>query len=398
MNTENVCKMLSVLDPKMSVMLKGCHGIGKTEFVKQWAEDNGLKLVIWHASHAADAGDITGLPFIFEWETTDEFGNKKIEKTTKFAPPSWMIQDQPVCLLLDEINRGLSVAMNAVMQLTNDQTYDAMSLPEGSRIVACINPDMDGTYDVGRLDAAQLDRFAVYDFRPTPEEWCKWAVEHDVDERIIRYITAFPSNLMPYDNQELVKSVSDSGSDCQVLPSPRSWVHLSKTIARGDKIGMFDGSEGIKLMIDIASGIVGPTIATDFKRFFTQKSVLNPKEMLSADKFKKEWSKKLTEMSKNDTPDAIKFMQGVALHMKQVEKDLVASKNSDKKMLKTYADNFISILEALTTEVQISVVNDIVLKASEAGDRWVSVIQAVDKTYKAKFDEMFTAAALADDQ
>ena len=150
-------------------------------------------------------------------------------------------------------------------------------------------------------------------------------------------------------------------------------------------------------MIDVASGIVGTSIALDFKRFFMEKSTLNPKEMLSAKTFKKEWTKKLMELSKTDTPDAIKFMKGVELHMKQVEPELVKSKASDKVMLKTYADNFLAIMESLTPEVQISVVNDIVLTASANGDRWVSIIQSVDKSYKKKFDDLYTKATLEDD-
>ena len=103
------------------------------------------------------------------------------------------------------------------------------------------------------------------------------------------------------------------------------------------------------------------------------------------------------ELSKTDTPDAIKFMKGVELHMKQVEPELVKSKASDKVMLKTYADNFLAIMESLTPEVQISVVNDIVLTASANGDRWVSIIQSVDKSYKKKFDDLYTKATLEDD-
>lgn len=386
MNCTQLKVALELLPEKMSVLLKGTHGIGKTEWCKNWAKEKGLKLVIWHASHAADAGDITGLPHM-----EDENG----QRVTKFAPPAWMINNEPVLLLLDEINRGLSVAMNACMQLTNDQTYDSFKLPEGSRIIACINPDEDGTYDVGRLDAAQLDRFAVYDFKPTPQEWLNWASENGVDERIIRYINQFPTNLDPFENQELVKSVS--GKDCAILPSRRAWTHLSETIARGDEKGAFDGSEGIKLLTDIASGIVGPTVALDFQRFFKSKDVLNPKDLLTAKTFKKEWTKKLGDMSKNDTPDTIKFMQGVALFLKGEEKAMVESKKGDKVLLKTYADNFLSILDAMTPEVQISIVNDIVIKASDNGERWVSVIQAADKSYKKRFDDMYMKAALAED-
>ena len=62
MNISQLTKAIKYLPTRKSILLKGTHGIGKTEWVSSMAEKLGLKLVIWHASHAADAGDITGLP------------------------------------------------------------------------------------------------------------------------------------------------------------------------------------------------------------------------------------------------------------------------------------------------------------------------------------------------
>lgn len=191
MNIKQLTRAIKLLPARKSIMLKGTHGIGKTEWVKSQAEKMGLKLVIWHASHAADAGDITGLPF----KITEVQEDGTSVEVTKFAKPQWMIQKTPVLLLLDEINRGLSIALNAIMQLTNDGTYDDISLPEGSRIFACINPEEDGKYDVGTMDAAQLDRFAVYEFKPTTQEWIEWAQQKGLDFRVISFIQANPSML-----------------------------------------------------------------------------------------------------------------------------------------------------------------------------------------------------------
>lgn len=229
MNIEQLTKAISILPARKSILLKGTHGIGKTEWVSSMAEKLGLKLVIWHASHAADAGDITGLPFKVT-ETDPATGESR--EVTRFAKPQWMIQNQPVLLLLDEINRGLSIALNAIMQLTNNGTYDDISLPEGSRIFACINPEEDGKYDVGSMDAAQLDRFAIYEFKPTVQEWVTWALKKGLDSRVVQYIDSHPTNLDPYSNQELVKSVR--GKDCGVLPSRRAWECVSQTVQNGE--------------------------------------------------------------------------------------------------------------------------------------------------------------------
>ena len=84
-----------------TIMLKGPHGIGKTEVIR-WLAKN-----VWHqdcvefqASQISDVGDLIGLPRI-----NAETGE------TEFVPPYWYKKDKdgnplPVTLFLDEINRG----------------------------------------------------------------------------------------------------------------------------------------------------------------------------------------------------------------------------------------------------------------------------------------------------
>ena len=171
MNLKRLNQLITYTNPKRSIMLKGVHGLGKTQWVKALARKLGLKFVIWHASHAADAGDITGLPKQIKetviWYDPDGTEHKETYDVTVMCPPKWMISHEPVLLLLDEFNRAMDIVLNALMQLTCEQQYDEVTLPEGSRIIACINPNNKGGYDVAKLDPAQLSRFDFYDFKPT---------------------------------------------------------------------------------------------------------------------------------------------------------------------------------------------------------------------------------------
>lgn len=375
MNISQLTKAIKYLPTRKSILLKGTHGIGKTEWVSGMAEKLGLKLVIWHASHAADAGDITGLPFRIT-ETDAETG--KTYEVTRFAKPQWMIQNKPVLLLLDEINRGLSIALNAIMQLTNNGTYDDISLPEGSRIFACINPEEDGKYDVGTMDAAQLDRFAIYEFKPTVEEWLEWAVGKGLDFRVTGYIQSHPTNLDPYTNQELVKSVQ--GTDCGVLPSRRCWEQVSDTIKNGDKERAWEGTEGTKLLTEIVAGLVGNGAALDFISYFkAQGNALSPKMLMEADKIDATLKTKLQKLCKSDFPGAIKLVGGCTLWMKEHEKDIPGELGA------RMAHNFYDVLESLTKDAQISAVKDCVIDAVKKQEAWAIGISKHESRLKALY-------------
>ena len=375
MNISQLTKAIKYLPTRKSILLKGTHGIGKTEWVSGMAEKLGLKLVIWHASHAADAGDITGLPFRIT-ETDAETG--KSYEVTRFAKPQWMIQNKPVLLLLDEINRGLSIALNAIMQLTNNGTYDDISLPEGSRIFACINPEEDGKYDVGTMDAAQLDRFAIYEFKPTVEEWLEWAVQKGLDSRVTGYIQSHPTNLDPYTNQELVKSVQ--GTDCGVLPSRRCWEQVSDTIKNGDKERAWEGTEGTKLLTEIVAGLVGNGAALDFISYFkAQGNALSPKMLMEADKIDATLKTKLQKLCKSDFPGAIKLVGGCTLWMKEHEKDILGELGA------RMAHNFYDVLESLTKDAQISAVKDCVIDAVKKQEAWAIGISKHESRLKALY-------------
>lgn len=375
MNIAQLTKAIKYLPTRKSILLKGTHGIGKTEWVSHMADVLGLKLVIWHASHAADAGDITGLPFRIT-ETDAETG--KSYEVTRFAKPQWMIQNKPVLLLLDEINRGLSIALNAIMQLTNNGTYDDISLPEGSRIFACINPEEDGKYDVGTMDAAQLDRFAIYEFKPTVEEWLDWAVKKGLDYRVTGYIHSHPTNLDPYTNQELVKSVQ--GHDCAVLPSRRCWEQVSDTIKNGEADKAWEGGEGHKLLTEIVAGLVGNGAALDFISYFkAQGNALSPKMLMEAEKIDASLKQKIEKLCKTDFPSAVKLVGGCTLWMKEHEKEIPGEVGA------RMAHNFYDVLEALNKDTRIAAVKDCVIEAVKKQEAWAIGISKHESRLKALY-------------
>lgn len=381
MNITQLTKAIKYIPTRKSIMLKGYHGVGKTEWVTSLAKDLGLKLVIWHASHAADAGDITGLPFKIT-ETDTETG--ETYEVTKFAKPSWMIQKQPVLLLLDEINRGLSIALNAIMQLTNNGTYDDITLPEGSRIFACINPDEHG-YDVSTMDPAQLDRFAIYDFKPTVKEWIEWAIKKGLDSRVIQFISNNENMLDPYENQELVKSVA--GKDCGILPSRRSWECVSDTIKAGDEDHAWDGTEGISLLTDTVQGIIGTGAAMEFMSFFKNANVmLSPKQVLESPEGLSDTDlKNLKKMSKTDFPAVCRLANSCVVYLKERENDIMSAHG------KLMAHNFLTFLKNIEKDARVAIIKDTILEGIKSSQKWVLDLSKQERELSAIYKDALIA-------
>lgn len=385
---KRIRKAFKNLRQKKSILLRGTHGCGKTEWVKSLAEEMGLKLVIWHASHAADAADLTGMPQIIDEtiEWTDKVTHERHSKTRKvmtMVAPDWMQQEEPVLLLLDEINRGLGPVMNAIMQLTNDQTYDNISLPEGSRIVACINPEKDGSYNVSTLDPAQFDRFAVYDFTPTPDEWIEWAETHGVADCVISFIKANESYLDPYSNAELCQCASDE----DVLPSRRSWVDVSELYKNGLKDGDWEGDEGEADLSELVAGLVGLGASIAFMAHLNDKcAAFTPRTVLEAEEIPEITLKAIEERAEaGDTTTIMNFIGNCELYLNNLASQgvLKLPRDGEKDEYTTkIVGNFYKLLNKLPKDAMVASVTKYVYSAIEKKRSWTLIAFKVEPKLK----------------
>ncbi|MCF0223245.1 MAG: MoxR family ATPase [Fibrobacter sp.] len=344
MNIKTFKAIVKLLPDTQAVLVKGYHGIGKSQVIRQIAEDLGMECVTFMCSQVADVGDVIGLPSIVEGKTV-------------FNPPFWYNPQKPVVLFFDEINRARPEISNALMQITLEQKILDLTLPKGTRIFAAINPSEDGKYDVEDMDPAKYDRFAVYELEPSVQEWLEYAESIHVHSSILEYIAKNNSDLDPYSNSDLVK-VASRGSN-NVLPSRRSWVKLSDVIYEGERRNLWDCSDGRKLMMVIASGFVGYATAINFAQSFKSRT-LDPREVLFH--FKSAHESSLSAMS---SPEAIKFMNSI--------KNLVSA---DLNLVtKTVQENFLKILNCFSKDLQVALVNNLILEGMKNNDPWVQKLK-----------------------
>lgn len=273
----DVIKILKRTRVNQAVMLTGIHGIGKSSIIASEMAKEGYTTITLFLGQKADPGDIIGLPH--KHEITNPDGTKIW--VTSFASMDWWPRDPngKYVIFLDELNRAKSEMMQCIMDLVLNRKMNGRDLPIHTRIIAAINPSNDGQYQVEDLDPALLDRFRVYELKPTVDEWLDWAIEEKLHEAVIGFITKTQENYLdPPTDQK----------DNQVGPSRRSWHSLSN-----DLTAYPDLFEDHGFLQTYMTGCVGVPASAAFRKFLSEmNSGLTAKIILE------KWDRKIEEKAK----------------------------------------------------------------------------------------------------
>ena len=249
----------SIMDQKLPILLRGRHGIGKSEVVRQIAKNAGLRYVTRRISQMTE-GDLIGLPIVSG-------------ETTKWLPPDWFMEacNHPCLLFLDEVDRGSVEVRQAVFELNDSRCLNGFHLHKGTVVFAAVNGGKHGeNYQVGTMDPAELDRYAVFDLEPDVADWLRWAKSYNdegvnnIHPLVVSFIDKHAKNLE-------FKGDIEPG---KVYPSRRSWKRLSDVVS-GAK--MLDNG-GSNMLSHVATAFVGLSVATEFADF-----VKNYKIMISGE-------------------------------------------------------------------------------------------------------------------
>ena len=257
---------------KLPVLIRGRHGIGKSQIVFQLGEELGLPVIDRRASQMTE-GDLLGLPK----QTSGD--------VTEWCPPKWFKTacTEPVILFLDEVDRATLEVRQGIFELCDSRKLAGHVLHPETLVFACVNGggDHGDQYQVGEMDPAELDRWTVFDVKPTVEDWLNWA-----DDNVIGLIWDFIN-----DNHTHLEH-NDDYEPNKKYPSRRSWVRLSDTLAKSgysdpQKLKTLRSSGALH---QIASGFIGFEGATamcdyldNYKKIVTVEDILAGKIKLVDD-------------------------------------------------------------------------------------------------------------------
>jgi hypothetical protein len=237
-----------VVGAGLPVLLRGRHGIGKSEVVYQVAGALNLPVVERRASQMTE-GDLMGLPSING-------------DSTRWNAPDWLKEacDSAVLLFLDEVDRACVEVRQGIFELTDSRKLNGWHLHPQTRIFAAVNGGEHAgasSYQVGEMDPAELDRWTVFDVDPTVKDWLDWA-NGKVDTLIWDFINQ---------NHAHLEHTPDAGGyePNKVYPSRRSWKRLNDTL--DSACFLAEPKDNSNVVYELACAFVGFEAAVSFKDF-----------------------------------------------------------------------------------------------------------------------------------
>lgn len=250
-NGQNIQQVKKLLEKTLQIPQKlratpfiwGPYGIGKSEMVRQFAEEYSEKLTKQYIEEGRqdelfeiidkngqtkmvafdpvpvdirlslkDSGDIQGLPTF----TVDRNG---IKRTTWAIPdcfpsePKW----QGV-IFFDEFNLGQMNVINACYQILTEFQLESLKFNPGVLIVCAGN---DSTYATNAVELPQGIKTRVnhVDMVPNKELWIDWAMSAGINPTLIGFLRT--EDAMFFDE----KAVGDDSK--KGIANPRSWTRVS---------------------------------------------------------------------------------------------------------------------------------------------------------------------------
>ena len=238
-----------VIAVRKPILIRGRHGVGKSEVVYQIAEDMGLPVVERRASQMTE-GDLLGMP-------SPEMVEVNGERASVFRPFSWFLRacTEGVCLFIDELDRATTEVRQGFFELTDSRKLAGWHLHPDTIIMVAVNGGDHGSqYQVNEMDPAELDRYTVFDIEPTVEDWLDWGKDN---------VTGFVWDFINQNRAHLEHS--DDYEPNKVYPSRRSWERLNDCL---EAARLFEESADQTVFFTLSQSFCGLEAAVSFLDFF----------------------------------------------------------------------------------------------------------------------------------
>jgi len=238
------------------LFLWGPPGIGKSEVVD--GITNEMSGIMYDLRLGQmDPTDLRGMPYY-----NKETGMMDWAPPIDLPTPEIAAQYPVVVLFLDEMNAAPASVQAAAYQLILNRRIGKYVLPDNVVVIAAGNRESDKgvTY---RMPTPLANRFIHIEMRADFEAWLDWAVNNNIHEDVVGYLSFAKQDLYDFD----AKSAS------RAFATPRSWSFVSE---------LLDEPMEDTTATDLVAGAIGEGLAVKFQAHRKIAGKLpNPEDVLS---------------------------------------------------------------------------------------------------------------------
>ena len=237
------CQLI-IDNPKLAqsippILIHSSPGVGKSSIVRQVAKKLNIDFRDVRLAEM-ESVDIRGLPSVDN--------DKGVMKWN--APDFWPRDPKSKGIIfLDELTSCDKSCQVAAYELILDRKIgDFYKVPDGWYIVSAGNLTTDRAVAMS-MSSALSNRFLHVELEADPEQWCTWAITHDIHPSVTGFIQYRPEVLFNMEKENLERG----------WPSPRSWDRVSQMTK------IYGNNE--KLLRKIVYGLVGPAKGVEYMEF-----------------------------------------------------------------------------------------------------------------------------------
>ena len=221
--------MIAAIKSRVSPVLKGSPGAGKSQSVHQIAEQFQLELIDIRLSQC-DPTDLAGFPTVTTNGKADYLPMQHFPIQGDELPKGkagWL-------LFLDEATSAPPAIQAAAYKLVLDRMVGSHKLHDKCAIVLAGNLETDGAITF-EMSTALQSRLMHLELVIDKQEWLDWAATAGMDPRITSYINFKPGNLYTFKPDH-----SDSTYAC-----PRTWEFANRLMKELEPQDMLAGLTGV---------------------------------------------------------------------------------------------------------------------------------------------------------
>jgi hypothetical protein len=236
----------SAFKANIPAFIWGAPGAGKSHVIKSAAESIFGPDTEVYRINTREIGSNSNASVVEEFralmrDVIDLKGLPRINgKGTEFTRPDFLPTegDGTFVLFLDELNAAPRLVQAGCYELVYDRRVGKHRLPDYVRIVAAGNRQSDRAV-TSNMPTPLKSRFMHLDFDVDSEDWLSWAMENNIAEEIIAFISWQPEHLDTFD---------PASSAERTYACPRTWEYASNLLKAkpmaGIEYAMYEGIIG----------------------------------------------------------------------------------------------------------------------------------------------------------